>query len=287
MRLVAAVLLSALAATHASEFRGCARDPAALAEAQVASQVAAPAPPAPGAKVSVTLYSESLCPFCQQFEEGTLSKVMESDLAAIIDLCVALKQPLQVGRRCRVPTPPPPLPPAATRSRTATPWCRAARSCASTAPRNAWATSVRPPARERAPRSTPHPPVAATCSRAVEDCVISLYPNQTQWFPTLQCIEKDIPSFHAQTCVEANGLDWATVNACAKGPSGVAAVKAAAAKTNALHPPHTYVPWVTVNGKALGQNMDALAKYVCDAYTGSPKPRSCGSHLQALRGAEE
>ena len=42
----------------------------------------------------------------------------------------------------------------------------------------------------------------------------------------------------------------------------------AAAATEALDPPHIYVPWVTVNGIAVGQGYQFLLTFVCAAYTG-------------------
>ena len=41
-----------------------------------------------------------------------------------------------------------------------------------------------------------------------------------------------------------------------------------AAETGALHPPHTYVPWLVVNGVPLGEDDTNLYKYICVALSG-------------------
>lgn len=52
------------------------------------------------------------------------------------------------------------------------------------------------------------------------------------------------------------------------GDMGVDLEVAAAAATAALDPPHIYVPWVTVNGIAVGQGYQFLLTFVCAAYNG-------------------
>ncbi|KAG6527498.1 hypothetical protein ZIOFF_009601 [Zingiber officinale] len=47
-----------------------------------------------------------------------------------------------------------------------------------------------------------------------------------------------------------------------------------AAKTDALEPPHTYVPWVVVNGQPLYEEYEDVEAYICQAYTGET-PNAC------------
>ena len=62
------------------------------------------------------------------------------------------------------------------------------------------------------------------------------------------------------------------------GDLGVELEVEAAAVTAALHPPHVYVPWVTVNGVAIGQGYQFLLTFVCAAYTGDRcDPRLCSA----------
>ena len=42
----------------------------------------------------------------------------------------------------------------------------------------------------------------------------------------------------------------------------------AADETAGLTPPHSYVPWITVNGIALGGAFEQLQLFVCAAYLG-------------------
>ena len=44
--------------------------------------------------------------------------------------------------------------------------------------------------------------------------------------------------------------------------------KQAAEETASLTPPHTYVPWVTVNGITVGGALDQLQTFICAAYLG-------------------
>ena len=45
--------------------------------------------------------------------------------------------------------------------------------------------------------------------------------------------------------------------------------------TEALSPPHTYVPWVVVNGVPLWDDYASLAQYVCVAFTRKERPKAC------------
>lgn len=45
--------------------------------------------------------------------------------------------------------------------------------------------------------------------------------------------------------------------------------KKAAEETASLRPAHTYVPWVTVNGIALGGAFEQLQTFICAAYLGN------------------
>ncbi|XVF68464.1 hypothetical protein PTKIN_Ptkin11bG0004800 [Pterospermum kingtungense] len=48
-----------------------------------------------------------------------------------------------------------------------------------------------------------------------------------------------------------------------------------AAETNALEPPHRYVPWVVVDGQPLYEDYENYISYVCKAYKGTALPSAC------------
>lgn len=50
-------------------------------------------------------------------------------------------------------------------------------------------------------------------------------------------------------CSSQLGVNWSDINVCAKGKQGIDYLVQMAEKTEALVPPHNYVPWVVVNGQ--------------------------------------
>ncbi|KAL0390101.1 UNVERIFIED_CONTAM: Cinnamoyl-CoA reductase 1 [Sesamum calycinum] len=48
-----------------------------------------------------------------------------------------------------------------------------------------------------------------------------------------------------------------------------------AAETNALDPPHRYVPWVVVDGQPLYDDYRDFVSYICKAYKGTDPPSAC------------
>ena len=46
-------------------------------------------------------------------------------------------------------------------------------------------------------------------------------------------------------------------------------------ETAELDPPHTYVPWVVVDGVAIGDAYSYLRSFVCVALGSGDKPRAC------------
>jgi hypothetical protein len=75
-------------------------------------------------------------------------------------------------------------------------------------------------------------------------------------------------------------VDAAAVQACASGDLAEQLQRSAFLATSALRPPHTFVPWVVIDGDAACLTDGAcghIPQQVCAAYTGR-KPRACGTY---------
>jgi len=86
----------------------------------------------------------------------------------------------------------------------------------------------------------------------VEACVIHYYPEQSQFWPFIHCMDSHGESQDldvAKQCADTNNMDWSTIDACTTGSLGHQLEKMYANETASLRPPHEYTPWVTINGK--------------------------------------
>ncbi|PRW60442.1 40S ribosomal S2-4 [Chlorella sorokiniana] len=119
---------------------------------------------------------------------------------------------------------------------------------------------------------------AAECRlNRIINCAQQLNPSQRQWFPFVVCLQgTDRPSMESAVngCAQDAGIDPVELRVCATGPLGTQLERQAAAKTDSLRPPHTYVPWVLVNRVPLFEHDPELKRYVCAAFAGR-KPSSC------------
>ncbi|EAY76352.1 hypothetical protein OsI_04287 [Oryza sativa Indica Group] len=117
---------------------------------------------------------------------------------------------------------------------------------------------------------------------AIEACVIRLWPDAEQHFPFINCIEHLAltQKWNAwQSCFQETGLASQPVMDCYNSGYGTQLQLQYAAETNALQPPHQFVPWVTVNGRPLGDDYTNFEAYICRAYDGE-LPEACrGKHL--------
>ncbi|XP_046864057.1 gamma-interferon-inducible lysosomal thiol reductase-like [Xenia sp. Carnegie-2017] len=115
----------------------------------------------------------------------------------------------------------------------------------------------------------------------IETCAIHYNQNASVFMPFIHCIESSslLPRNNAPKCAKKFGLDYSLIISCVKGRLGNELEHKMAKKTNALEPPHTYVPWVTLNGVHTDAIQTAaqenLVKLICDTYQGSPKPDAC------------
>ena len=71
-------------------------------------------------------------------------------------------------------------------------------------------------------------------------------------------------------CSQKLKLDFNVLSECANSLEGIAFEYLMAGQTNALEPPHTGVPWITINGKHTNEIQNEgqtnLLKLVCDSY---------------------
>uniref|UniRef100_A0A8C9U460 Gamma-interferon-inducible lysosomal thiol reductase n=1 Tax=Serinus canaria TaxID=9135 RepID=A0A8C9U460_SERCA len=79
--------------------------------------------------------------------------------------------------------------------------------------------------------------------------------------------------------IYAPEVDIGRISTCVQGDTGVALMHHNAQLTEALDPPHQYVPWITINGKHTdelqAQAEASLLGLVCHLYQGE-KPEVCG-----------
>ncbi|TVT97817.1 hypothetical protein EJB05_56917 [Eragrostis curvula] len=117
---------------------------------------------------------------------------------------------------------------------------------------------------------------------AIEACVIRLWPDAEQHFTFIHCVEHLAlrRKWDAwQSCFLETGLASQPVIDCYNSGYGRQLELQYAAETNALKPPHQFVPWVVINGKPLVDDYMNFEAYICSAYDGE-LPEACkGKHL--------
>ncbi|KAM8874098.1 gamma-interferon-inducible lysosomal thiol reductase-like [Spinachia spinachia] len=122
----------------------------------------------------------------------------------------------------------------------------------------------------------------------IEACMIHL--TGPSAFQIIYCMESAENVLNAaQPCLQlyAPSVSWSNVDSCLKGDLGRRLMHANAVMTRALHPAHTHVPWVTVNGEYTGDNEDkalsSLFHFVCQLYKGVTPPVCNGAPVRLNR----
>ncbi|KAF4387511.1 hypothetical protein F8388_011659 [Cannabis sativa] len=218
--------------------------------------------PSNSEKVSLGLYYESLCPYSANFIVNYLVKIFEDDLLSIVDLKLF-------------------------------PWGNAKIRGNSTVVcqlgyRNLQRLVVSPLllcfsmtilsfhfiAKNSYGAHGPYECLLNT----VEACAIDAWPELNKHFPFIYCIEALVQErkyLQWETCYEKLGLDPKHVNECYKSEAGKELELQYGAETDALQPPHRYVPWVVVDGQPLYEDYENFLSYICKAYKGPAVPTSC------------
>ncbi len=132
------------------------------------------------------------------------------------------------------------------------------------------------------------------CQHGAEECKYNRYINcaqklldhdQDKWFPYVMCLAENMSELanEADGCAEKVGLTASAVADCAAGKEGDALELEASKETGALIPKHTFVPWVVVNGVALGGAFEDLGRYICVATPpGVGRPQACVDLPQSM-----
>lgn len=82
-----------------------------------------------------------------------------------------------------------------------------------------------------------------------------------------------------ESCFEKLDLDSKPIKQCYNSEHGKQLELQYADETSALKPPHTYVPWVVVDGEPLYEDYENFISYICKAYKGPHKVQSCTQAL--------
>ncbi|XP_007897114.2 gamma-interferon-inducible lysosomal thiol reductase [Callorhinchus milii] len=115
----------------------------------------------------------------------------------------------------------------------------------------------------------------------IEACLMHTLKNPENYFPIIYCMESAPYVIKAaELCVRIYepAQTWSTVESCVQGDLGNQLMHRNAVQTEALNPPHQYVPWILVNGNHTdvleSHAVGSLFNLVCNLYTGT-KPEAC------------
>jgi interferon gamma-inducible protein 30 len=132
----------------------------------------------------------------------------------------------------------------------------------------------------------------------IEVCALAKIKDPTKAFRYIDCIEHSDESRDpkqdyfkiAMACCLMTKLSKSTISQmeeCATGLEGIELEHKAAVKTDALDPPHQFVPYVVVNGEHSDDVQDAISEslfdYVCGVYQGPNKSKACKEKTNMLR----
>ncbi|KAF1653800.1 Gamma-interferon-inducible lysosomal thiol reductase, partial [Eudyptes chrysocome] len=116
----------------------------------------------------------------------------------------------------------------------------------------------------------------------IETCLMHEAQNFSTYFPVIFCLESGSSvSKNLEACLQvyAPQLDGGRIAACVRGDTGAALMHRNAQLTEALDPPHQYVPWILINGKHTDELQEqaeaSLLGLICRLYQGE-KPKACG-----------
>ncbi|KAL9428713.1 hypothetical protein AB3S75_030660 [Citrus x aurantiifolia] len=115
----------------------------------------------------------------------------------------------------------------------------------------------------------------------IHACAIKAWPEQLLHFTFIKCLEETSwgPTLDKEkvwrTCCQNLKLSPNLIKDCYDNGTGRWLELIYAAETERLKPPIQFVPWLTLNGDAVGPDYGNFVKYVCEAYSGSHVPEAC------------
>ncbi|QCD77831.1 gamma-interferon-responsive lysosomal thiol protein-like [Vigna unguiculata] len=126
----------------------------------------------------------------------------------------------------------------------------------------------------------------------VEACAIDTWPELGMHFLFIYCVEDMVHQRRVnewESCFETLHLDSEPIKQCYNSEHGKQLELQYAAETDALQPPHKYVPWVVVDGEPLYEDYENFLSYICKAYKGTDTPKSCTkvSYLTEVKAKNE
>ncbi|XP_023764285.1 gamma-interferon-responsive lysosomal thiol protein [Lactuca sativa] len=112
----------------------------------------------------------------------------------------------------------------------------------------------------------------------VEACAIHAWPAVSDHFPFVYCVENltyEGEYANWETCFQKVNVDPKPVLDCYTSGFGHELELQYADEIKALEPPHTYVPWVVLDGQPLYDDYVDIISLICKAYKGSKTPQAC------------
>ncbi|XVF76877.1 hypothetical protein PTKIN_Ptkin13bG0302300 [Pterospermum kingtungense] len=190
-------------------------------------------------KVNLSLYYESLCPYCRSFIVTQLAKVFNTDLLNIINLRLVPWGNAQVVKPNKTVT------------------CQHGEDECYLNTIHACAINIWPDPRKH---------------------FNFIYCIENQGLHIKEGQHSDNAEAVWKACSARLGMDQKLIKNCYDSGYGRKLLLQYATETNHLHPNHLYVPWVTVNKQPLYDKYENFITYVCNAYKDRALANACMSH---------
>lgn len=114
----------------------------------------------------------------------------------------------------------------------------------------------------------------------IQACAINVWHDVNKYYALIYCIEfLAIEGRHSnwQSCFSSLGLPEKPILDCYNNGTGAKLQALYGYETAHLSPPQTFVPWVVVDSKQLGNDYEKFTTYICNAYKSNVIPNACKS----------